>query len=107
MNAGGEADAWITKLAKHRPPDAARLTQEVIDVAGWPPIPPITPGDASGMLDHYTVIESSAEIAKNRHDRAVLEAMRLRQAGQDDDAKRASVEASFWADVENWVRTLR
>jgi hypothetical protein len=80
------------------------LTQEMLDRAGEPPIPPYTPGSTAGLIDYFTAVKTIAVQADIRRDRALLRRKSLRESGKDQaEVDEAGTEASFWEMVSQWA----
>jgi len=70
-----------SELEKARPRDCAVLTQELVDLVGPPPIPPLRPD----IIEHFRVVYVISLNADDRHLRVYL---RMKEAGSDTEKGR-------------------
>jgi hypothetical protein len=98
---------WLDRVGKHRPLGGASFTQEILNLVGPPPIPPLG-GRAGDMIEHFTAIEVIALNAGDRHLRALLKGKNIREShGNKSDLDDAGAEANFWAQVRDWAQALK
>jgi hypothetical protein len=102
-----DQEVWLRELGAKRPLHCAAVTDEILEIAGPPPIPP-RGGGANGYLAFYTAVETLSLNADTRHGRAVLRAKQLRESGgAQSDLNDAWAEATFWAEIRDWAQTLK
>jgi len=95
---------WLDVLGKNRPSNGGVFTQEILDLAGPPPIPPYA---GSQKIDHYAAIKRISLQADDRYVDALLKVKRIRESsGGRVELDNAAAEASFWEQVRDWAETL-
>jgi|SwirhisoilCB2_FD_contig_31_7478268_length_1042_multi_4_in_0_out_0_1 hypothetical protein len=90
---------WLDKLEKARPRDCTFLTQELVDLVGSPPIPPLRPD----MIEHFKVIHL---ISLNADDRRLRVYLRMGEAASDDERAAIRAESRFWENVRDWANSM-
>jgi hypothetical protein len=107
LSAPYDQQNWLNRVGENRPLNGASLTQEILDLVGPPPIPPLG-RPAGDMIEHFTAIEAISLNADDRHSRALLKGKKIRESsGNKSDLDDASAEANFWAQVRDWAQTLK
>lgn len=90
---------WLDQLEKARPRDCGVLTQELVDLVGPPPIPPLRPD----MIEHFRVVHVISLNADDRHLRVYL---RMKEAGSDAERAEIRAESRFWESVRDWANSM-
>jgi hypothetical protein len=99
-----DAIGWLDQLEKARSRDCTVHTQELVDLVGPPPIPPLR----SDMIEHFKVINI---ISLNADDRRLQVDLRMAEAHSDAEKAEIRAESKFWEmfaiGLTQWRRKLQ
>jgi len=99
--------AWLEQLDTARSPDSRRLTDELLEVVGPPPLPPQYGSPSTQFLvNFYTARAFGARMSEHYSRRGWLAYGEAEKANDPDAMRRAHNSAQFWDYVGKWFEQL-
>jgi hypothetical protein len=95
--------AWLERLGEERPENCDRLTDELLEAVGNPPVPSKYGSPSTrNLLDYYSARSFGSQMAAKYSRKAYLDLGAAEKANDPAGMERADNRAKFWAYVSRW-----